>query len=441
MRRRLACLMVCGLVWIVPRAADACSCMGPNPPCSAVWRSEAVFVAQVVGVEQAQMQRRVHLQVLESFRGPSSIVTVVTGSGGGDCGYAFQPGETYLIYAHGNKATGVYSTGICSRTRLIGQAAEDLEYLRTTARTPSNLGLLRGVVSRTDPVYEGRSESRGVPDIRVRVAGRDASRETLTDEHGRYELQLPPGEYEVSVDAPEGLYASIIFRRVELRDARGCAEANVALLSDGRIRGRVVDARGQPVPDLPLELLRLARYGFTALSSRVLTRTDGTYEFTRIGPGEVYVAVDTLRQDPARRGQTQRVFLPGTFDSAAATAVTLEPTERVRVADFVLPDASGFVRLSGQMRTPDGQPIAGARIYVRIAPPTSQFFFGPPVETDANGTFTLLVPGEPTYQVAAEFPDGRQLVPRPGPTIRPSQGERWVDLVIPAVPRIPAGRP
>src|SRR5688572_15150425 len=179
---------------------------------------------------------------------------------------------------------------------------------------------------------------------------------------------------------------------------------------------RVVDARGQPVPDVPLELLRRARDGFSALSNRVLTRSDGTYEFTRVGPGEVYVAVDTLRPDPERPGQRLRVFFPGTFDGAAAAAVTLTPAEQVRVTDFVLPDTTGLVRLSGQIRTAEGQPAAGANVYVRIAPPTSLFFFGPPSVTDASGAFTLLVPGEQTYQVTAEFPDGRQLVPRSGPT-------------------------
>jgi hypothetical protein len=122
-------------------------------------------------------------------------VSVDTGTGGGDCGYAFQEGETYLIYARGDKA-GRYSTGICDRTRRISEAAEDLDYLRTTARTPSNLGVLRGTVWRNDSVYGGPFVRTPYPDVRVRVMGRGVQEERRTDAEGRYELFLPPGEYE-----------------------------------------------------------------------------------------------------------------------------------------------------------------------------------------------------------------------------------------------------
>src|SRR5688572_16530322 len=151
MRRHLAFLFAAGVLCAIPRAAQACSCIGGIAPCAAVWQTDAVFVAQIVRIEQASMRRRVHLQPLETFRGPSDIVSVETGSGGGDCGYGFQVGETYLIYANANNTTGTYSTGICNRTRPIGQATDDLDYLRTAARTPSNLGVLRGAVSRSDP--------------------------------------------------------------------------------------------------------------------------------------------------------------------------------------------------------------------------------------------------------------------------------------------------
>ena len=180
MRRHLAFLFAAGVVCAIPRGADACSCIGGTPPCAAVWQYGAVFVAQVLRVEQTQTQRRVHLQLQESFRGPSTIATISTGSGGGDCGYAFQPGETYLIYANSNQATGAYSTGICSRTRPISQATEDLGYLRTAARTPSNFGVLRGTVSRSDPSTEGRYTFAPFAGIRVTVTGSGVRQEATT---------------------------------------------------------------------------------------------------------------------------------------------------------------------------------------------------------------------------------------------------------------------
>jgi hypothetical protein len=265
----------------------------------------------------------------------------------------------------------------------------------------------------------------------VVVRGTDVQEERQTDANGRYELLLPPGEYEVKAEAPEGLYATTMLSRVQLRNARGCAEANISLQSDGRISGRVVDARGQPIAGVPVELVAPVRYGFTRVGQPVATASDGAYEFTRVPPGTFYVAFDTLRRDSSRRVQ-ERVFAPGTLDPAAAAAIVLAPTERATAADLVMPETAGAVRMAGQVRTPDGQPVEGARVYLRIAPPTSTFFFGPPAVSDQNGAFALLVPGDFVYDVTVELPNDLPRTRGLKLTARPSQGDRWIDIVIPS---------
>jgi hypothetical protein len=390
-----------------------------------------VFVAQVVRVERTSTHVRAHLMPLETLHGPSGIVAVDTGTGGGDCGYAFQPGETYLIYARGDKA-GRYSTGICHRTRRISEASEDLDYLRTTARTPSNLGVLQGTAWRTDTNYGGTFQRNPYPGLRVVVRGSGVQEERQTDANGRYELLLPPGEYEVSAEVPEGLYATTPLSRVQLRNARGCAEANISLSSDGRIRGRVVDARGQPIAGFPIELVARVQYGFTRVGQSVATTPDGIYEFRRVPPGTFYVAFDTLRPDPSGRARTQRLFAPGTNDPVGAAAIALRASERVTAPELVIADAAGAVRMAGQVRTPDGQPVEGARVYLRVAPPTSLFFFGPPAVSDRNGDFALVVPGDAVYEVVVEMPNDLARTRGLKLTARPSQGDRWIDIVIPA---------
>ena len=60
---------------------------------------------------------------------PSGIVEVATGSGGGDCGYRFAIGKRYLVYARKWPPSGSgLTTGICSRTRQIEEADEDIKY-------------------------------------------------------------------------------------------------------------------------------------------------------------------------------------------------------------------------------------------------------------------------------------------------------------------------
>jgi hypothetical protein len=69
---------------------------------------------------------------------------------------------------------------------------------------------------------------------------------------------------------------------------------------------------------------------------------------------------------------------------------------------------------------------------VRVAPPTSIFFFGPPAVSDRNGEFALMVPGDAVYDVVVEMPNDLPRTRGLKLTARPSQGDRWLDIVIPA---------
>ena len=151
MRTRIQCLVAllgAGVVLAaVPVKAHACSCVGPNPACSAFWQTEAVFVGEVVSIgEQPKLVdvgsgsirtrvRMVRLRVTEAFSGVTSKeVDIETGMGGGDCGYAFEIGAAYIVFGH-RSASGL-STGICSPTRRLDTGDPDLAYLRSL-RGPS----------------------------------------------------------------------------------------------------------------------------------------------------------------------------------------------------------------------------------------------------------------------------------------------------------------
>jgi hypothetical protein len=53
---------------------------------------------------------------------------VFTSSQSAACGYRFSKGHTYLVYASGN-SRGRLSTNICSRTKRLKDAREDLDQL------------------------------------------------------------------------------------------------------------------------------------------------------------------------------------------------------------------------------------------------------------------------------------------------------------------------
>lgn len=124
--------------------ANACSCAGSAPPCEAYGRADAVFIGTVSFSSSVtfgegrdrRVQRLIRFTVDEAFRGiDGSEAEVTTGLGGGDCGYGFSLGGQYLVYAYRYK-DGL-STGICTRTRNLSNATEDLAYIRGLAKTES----------------------------------------------------------------------------------------------------------------------------------------------------------------------------------------------------------------------------------------------------------------------------------------------------------------
>ena len=67
----------------------------------------------------------VHLGLwLQGWNSRWTFAVVLRGTA---CGYGFEPAKSYLVYA--SATDGALSTNLCSRTRPMAQAAEDLAVL------------------------------------------------------------------------------------------------------------------------------------------------------------------------------------------------------------------------------------------------------------------------------------------------------------------------
>jgi hypothetical protein len=150
MRMLLVLGLIAAKVW-------GCSCaVSPTgtPPCDIAWRYDAVFTGTVTEITDpglptvplgaaptrplAFRQRQVQIKITEALAGLNADqkeIVIETGLGGGDCGYGFQRGFAYIVYAS-KKPGGGFSTGICTPTRPIEQAAEDLKYFHQLANAP-----------------------------------------------------------------------------------------------------------------------------------------------------------------------------------------------------------------------------------------------------------------------------------------------------------------
>jgi len=106
------------------------------------------------------------LQVTRAYRGAEQkTVQVVTGLGGGDCGYIFRTDEDYLVYAH-KDAFGQLSTSICSGTGLVASRGSEVAYLRGESepevsggdRKPTATGEVCGRIANPSPRGSGPAD-------------------------------------------------------------------------------------------------------------------------------------------------------------------------------------------------------------------------------------------------------------------------------------------
>ena len=127
MRPILALLV---LLAAAPFDALACSCAPPRPVAEAVEGHDRVFLGTVTSIESPDgFLQRVTFQVSEHFKGSQvPVLEVETNAHGPTCGYPFQEGVQYVVYAHGEE--DALEATSCSRTSVAVQPGSDLEILR-----------------------------------------------------------------------------------------------------------------------------------------------------------------------------------------------------------------------------------------------------------------------------------------------------------------------
>jgi Carboxypeptidase regulatory-like domain len=400
------------------RAAEACSCVESGAACEDYWKASAVFLGRVESVAREAAKppsrmpgtRRVTLSVIEAFSGvQKGTVEVATGSGGGDCGFAFREGAEYVVYAQRHDPGAPLTVSICSRTREVSQAGGDLDYARAvasgapvTARVSGDVMLATRTLSR-GPVREPRP----LPDVGVRLERDGQSTRVVTGADGRFSAEgLAAGRYTASLELTDGLYAEGWPKTIELRDARSCAEVHATTFADGRVTGRVVDASGRPIAGLTVELTVAAGLDEPLGPERLrdLTDGDGRFEIVHVPAGRFVVGINTQRN---RDGELlePRFLYPGVTSLAGATRIMVRAGERVQLRDFALPREVAFVAVSGLVLDPDGTPATGARVYLK-GQAEADYILSEPAITDAGGRFTLAAVAGRGYRVFAERPRG-----------------------------------
>jgi hypothetical protein len=320
-------------------------------------------------------------EVLSGIAAGQKEIEIVTGLGGGDCGYPFQAGSDYFVYAYKN-AEGQLETGICSRTRPLAEAAEDLQYLQAMAGAPST-GEMR-VRTR----YPGFPGGAGLSIVAEREGFRYRAQTDATGD--AVFKELPPGEYAIHAESDGDLPDD---PEVQLY-AKGCQD--VTLFRTLRISGHIMNRDGTPASRVVVELRSTSE---TAADGHTTTPA-GYYEFRVVRPGQYYLGI-SLNHTPTRDTPYPRWFYPGTGNQAAAAIINFSGKPDAGTYDFTLPDRQNERIIEGIVLTSEGQPKPRARVTVYDS---TEF----PVASgaaDTAGRFLLRVFADVAYRLHAVWPE------------------------------------
>lgn len=107
----------------------ACDCAPPPAPKKAMEGAAAVFFGEAINVEVEGQTRTVTLKVEKWWKGGEKAeITVTTHKSGATCGYGFEKGKKYLVYAHRDEKQKTLNVSLCSRTRTEKEAEKDGDF-------------------------------------------------------------------------------------------------------------------------------------------------------------------------------------------------------------------------------------------------------------------------------------------------------------------------
>lgn len=387
MRRVLVFFAIVIVLSLASRDAMACMCGGGGgTPCEGYGKAAAVFVGTVTGVRESEQYKGKDVAELRKLRDAGELdwgsmaykfsveqaylgvagseVEIFTGRGSSDCGFVFQTGQRYLVYADRYKTKLITST--CMRTKAFSEATEDIAYLGTLSSAPQGV-TIHGTVG-YPPVGPNRPDEIGPlsPDISIAIEGEAVQKEIRPDAEGRYSVSgLQPGRYKVALRLPETLTTPRAEEVVTLAD-HGCGAVSWYILDNGRVSVRVFNANGEPVARI---LVSLIKPGVTVQEFPIKierTNDEGYVSFSGVPRGTYNIAVNFNRfpepNDPTNAYPPS--FYPGVVDQRHAQAITVGAGEKLSDFEVRIPSKRADSVLNGTVVWADGSPVAKAQLIV-----------------------------------------------------------------------------
>jgi hypothetical protein len=252
-------LFASAIVFGIASSVYACIC-GKASTCERFNFHKTIFIGKAVTVEKAQDRafktEMTVFEIREMFSGEEAKSIRVRNKSGFSCDVEFTTGETYLVFASGDKHEG-FGTGFCSGNLPLQFAKEEISELRKLSGSKGDGRLMGTVLEET--AKRARGEERvPIRDVGIKINEISTGRKYtgITDAKGSYEVAVRPGKYTVAPVPPANFVLSNSFKveQMEVRSG-GCAVGFFALANDSNVAGRLLDAEGKPVPYVRVELV------------------------------------------------------------------------------------------------------------------------------------------------------------------------------------------
>lgn len=304
-------------------------------------------------VDVSHTEKRLELIPEEVFVGETSELTASLNPA---CFSGNKPeikaGDRWLFYVRpkrhfDNEARQVITDGLevswTSPSRPESEAEDDIATLRHLSGL-TDKGILAGSVVRIGPTVDALNPT---PVLNHRVVAKSARSGTeytvFTNMNGRFELELPPGAYDVTASTKEGLRDAEPFvpNPIEVEygfkgnahvGLRGCTAMAFRLLVDGKLAGRVTTVDGRPASFAKVAIIPISPVHpqFTVDADE-----NGYFEVSGRQPGQFVLGVGLLAPFGSAEWQS-RVYYPGVRTREEAKVIELGEGERRTDLDFQL---------------------------------------------------------------------------------------------------------
>jgi hypothetical protein len=277
------------------------------------------------------------LKVSEQLRGNSGNSLVIRRESGTEaCGYPFEIGHEYLVFA--NEFQGNQTVTTCSATQPAKMAVATIQQLRALRDGTALPGIFGFVGTHpADWSQTGWEQVQPVPGLTVTARSERGEHRIQTTGDGSYEFRgLPVGPYQLSIEPPAGrlaLWAGSA-DHVAVGVNAGLSDAcpmNFEVYYDGRISGTVVGPDGQPKSgSITAWYAGPEKLNANPVGSEV---KNGYFEITRVWPGGYRLVFEPSADG---RSSTDPIYYPGTQVQSEAALIQLGEGTRVDGLRFII---------------------------------------------------------------------------------------------------------